>query len=183
MLRKTYTNNFGQNNNNMNMTVMRLGKFLTVEVMCWAAVEEGTEWLRPNSRWSSHQTDPPTGSRWWHQTLTYGNLGVKNMKVVKYTRGMSVTVSIDISVKIDFKYPSSNNNECDKSSQWSEEQKNWQPIKIQNLKDITFNVTLANPTRSTTNMLKDISQKLVIEKDITVWWNRLMLSRRTSGKH
>lgn len=74
------------------MTLMGLGKFLTVEAMCWAAVEEGTEWLRPNSRWSSHQTDPPTGSRWWHQTLTYGNLRLKNIKVVKYTTGMSVTI-------------------------------------------------------------------------------------------
>lgn len=45
---------------------------------------------------------------------------------------------------------------------------NRQPIKIQNLKDITFNVTLAKPARSTTDMLKDISQKLDIEKDITV---------------
>lgn len=38
------------------------------------------------------------------------------MKVVEYTKGMSVTISIEISIKIYFKYPSSNNNERD--SDW-----------------------------------------------------------------
>lgn len=56
-----------------------LGKLLTVVVMCWAAVEGGREWLRPGSRWSSRQRDPPAGSRWSRRTPTCGNLGSGDM--------------------------------------------------------------------------------------------------------
>lgn len=66
---------------NMKMTQMGFSEFLTVVVMCWAGVEEGREWLQPNSHYSSHQTGPPTGNHWWHQTLTYGNLGFDEHEV------------------------------------------------------------------------------------------------------